>query len=156
MIENLRELIGGHETIQRATERFYKKVWEDEHLCHIFRRTDMAHLRSRPVMFIFMLLGGRIYTGKDIHDAHALARDHGLNAAHFDLFLKYFRGSLKGFSNTHLNGRKDHSTDRPDSVWFVGVESCTLRRRLKPERVIRRQIGIAATVSGPHWLLNFD
>ena len=95
MIENLLELIGGREVIQRATERFYTKVLDDEHLSHFFRRTDMAHLRSRQVMFISMLLGGRIYTGTDIHDAHALARDHGLNAAHFDLFLKYFRAALE-------------------------------------------------------------
>src|SRR5512142_3185395 len=95
MIEDLLELIGGRETIQRATERFYKRVLEDEHLCHFFRRTDMAHLQSRQVMFISIILGGRIYTGKDIHDAHALARGHGLSAAHFDLFLKYFRAALE-------------------------------------------------------------
>ena len=55
----------------------------------------MAHLRSRQAMFISMLLGGRVYTGKSIHDAHARSRDHGLSHAHFDLFLKHFRLALE-------------------------------------------------------------
>lgn len=95
MIENLLELIGGRQTIQLATERFYAKVLEDDQLQHFFRRTDIAHLRSRQVMFISMLLGGGAYTGKNIHEAHALARDHGLSDAHFDLFLKHFRAALE-------------------------------------------------------------
>ena len=95
MIENLYDLIGGRQTIKAATERFYEKVLEDDSLRHFFGQTDMAHLRSRQVMFISMLLGGRVYTGKDIHGAHADARDHGLNDAHFDLFLKHFRAALE-------------------------------------------------------------
>ena len=46
-------------------------------------------------MFVSMLLGGRVYTGKNIHDAHALSRDRGLNDAHFDLFLQHFRTALE-------------------------------------------------------------
>jgi len=95
MIENLYELIGGHRTIEAATERFYKKVLEDDNLRQFFKRTDMAHLRSRQVMFISMLFGGRMYTGKDIHSAHALARSHGLNHAHFDMFIQHFRAALQ-------------------------------------------------------------
>jgi hemoglobin len=60
-----------------------------------FKRTDMAHLRARQSMFISMLLGGQIvYTGKDIHAAHALARQKGLNETHFDTFLIHFREAL--------------------------------------------------------------
>jgi len=95
MDENLLQMIGGRETIQPATKRFYEKVLDDERLRHFFRRTDMAHLHSRQVMFISMLLGGGVYTGKDIHGAHALARDHGLTDAHFDLFLQHFRAALE-------------------------------------------------------------
>jgi truncated hemoglobin YjbI len=47
-------------------------------------------------MFISMLLGGRVvYTGNDIHAAHALAREHGLNDRHFDRFLTHFREALR-------------------------------------------------------------
>ena len=46
-------------------------------------------------MFISMLLGGRVYTGKEIHAAHAAVRDHGLTAAQFDLFLDHFRTALQ-------------------------------------------------------------
>jgi hemoglobin len=95
LIENLHELVGGHQVIQAATERFYRKILEDENLHHFFGQTDMAHLRSRQVMFITMLLGGGVYTGKDIRVAHAEARVHGLKDEHFDLFLKHFRSALE-------------------------------------------------------------
>ena len=95
MIEDLYELIGGRSTVEAATELFYNKVLEDDNLRHFFERVDTAHLRSRQIMFLSMLLGGRVYTSKDIHDAHARSRDHGLNDAHFDLFLKHFRAALK-------------------------------------------------------------
>jgi len=56
----------------------------------------MAHLHARQSMFISMLLGGRVvYTGKNIHEAHALSRSHGLNDKHFGLFLKHFREALE-------------------------------------------------------------
>ena len=94
MIENLFDLIGGRQTIKAATERFDEKVLEDDSLRHFFIQTDMAHLRSRQVMFISMLFGGGVYTGRDLHDAHALSRNEGLNDGHFDLFLKHFRAAL--------------------------------------------------------------
>lgn len=95
MIEDLLDLIGGRETIQAATDRFYERVLEDDSLRQFFTEADMAHLRSRQAMFISMLLGGGVYTGKDIHEAHAVARHDGLNAEHFDLFLKHFRTALE-------------------------------------------------------------
>jgi len=95
MIEDLYELIGGPGVVKAATELFYNKVLEDDILRHHFEGVNMAHLRSRQSMFVSMLLGGRVYTGKDIRDAHALSRAQGLNDAHFDLFLKHFRASLE-------------------------------------------------------------
>jgi hemoglobin len=95
MIEDLFDLIGGRSAIEAATKLFYDKVLHDDSLRHFFEGVDMAHLRSRQAMFISMLLGGRVYTGKSIPDAHARSRDHGLNDAHFDLFLKYFRAALE-------------------------------------------------------------
>jgi len=95
MIEDLFDLIGGRSVIKAATELFYDKVLHDDSLRHFFEGVDMAHLRSRQAMFISMLLGGRVYTGKDIRDAHARSRDQGLNGAHFDLFLRHFRAALE-------------------------------------------------------------
>lgn len=95
MIEDLLDLIGGRRTIEAATVLFYDKVLHDDNLRHFFEGVDMAHLRSRQGMFISMLLGGRVYTGKDIHHAHARSRDQGLNETHFDLFLKHFRSALE-------------------------------------------------------------
>jgi hemoglobin len=96
MIDDLYDLIGGRRTIWAATESFYERVLADDSLHHFFKRTDMAHLRSRQSMFLTMLLGGRVvYTGKEIHGVHTWARNHGLNDAHFDTFLKHFRAALK-------------------------------------------------------------
>ena len=95
MIEDLYDLIGGRSTIEAATKLFYDKVLQDENLRDFFERVDMAHLRSRQSMFVSMLLAGSVYTGKNIRDAHAQSRDHGLTDAHFDLFLKHFRASLE-------------------------------------------------------------
>ena len=95
MVEDLYELIGGRETIESATEVFYEKVMRDENLRHFFEGVDIAHLRSRQAMFVSMLLGGRVYTGKNIREAHARSRDHGLNDQHFDQFLAHFRAALE-------------------------------------------------------------
>jgi len=95
MIDKLYELVGGRHTISAATERFYKKVLEDDGLRPFFSGTDMDHLRSRQLMFISMLLSGGEYQGKDIRSAHAQARSQGLNDAHFDRFLKHFRAALE-------------------------------------------------------------
>jgi len=95
MIENLYELVGGHEVIKAATDCFYQRILDDADLRHFFGEADIAHLRSRQLMFITMLLGGGVYTGKDIHGAHAQARGHGLNDTHFDLFLTHFRAALE-------------------------------------------------------------
>ncbi len=95
MIDDLYELIGGRLTIRAATESFYRKVKADETLRHFFERADMENLNARQSMFISMLLGGRVvYTGKDMGAAHARAREHALNDAHFDTFLKHFRAAL--------------------------------------------------------------
>ena len=95
MVEDILDMIGGRSTIKDATELFYDKVLQDVSLRQFFEGVDMAHLRSRQTMFISMLLGGRVHTGKNIHDAHARSRDHGLKDVHFDLFLKHFRAALE-------------------------------------------------------------
>jgi hemoglobin len=95
MIEDLYELIGGRSTIEAATELFYAKILQDDNLRHFFDGVDIADLRSRQAMFVSMLLGGRVYTGKDIHDAHARSRDLGLNDQHYDQFLAHFRAALE-------------------------------------------------------------
>jgi hemoglobin len=95
VIDDLYDLIGGKQTVWAATESFYRRVFEDDTLRPFFKSTDMAQLYARQNMFISMLLGGRVvYTGKDIHAAHAQAREQGLNDGHFDRFLKHFREAL--------------------------------------------------------------
>jgi hemoglobin len=95
VIDELYDLIGGKRTVWAATEAFYRRVFADDTLQPFFKSTDMAQLRARQSMFISMLLGGRIvYTGKDIHAAHAHARKQGLNDGHFDRFVGHFREAL--------------------------------------------------------------
>ena len=95
MIEDLYDLIGGQNIIEAATKIFYDKVSQDDNLRHFFEKVDMTDLRSRQSMFVSMLLAGRVYTGKNIRDAHAGSRDCGLTDAHFDLFLQHFRAALE-------------------------------------------------------------
>jgi hemoglobin len=95
LIDDLYDLIGGRQTVWSANQAFYRRVLADNTLRPFFKSTDMAELRARQSMFISMLLGGRIvYTGKDIHAAHAHAREQGLNDGHFDGFLGHFRKAL--------------------------------------------------------------
>jgi hemoglobin len=95
VIDDLYDLIGGKQTVGAATEAFYRRVFADDTLSPFFKTTDLAQLCSRQSMFISMLLGGRVvYSGKDIHAAHAPARGQGLNDGHFDRFLKHFREAL--------------------------------------------------------------
>jgi len=95
VINDLYDLIGGKEIVRAATEAFYRRVFADNTLSPFFKTTDMAQLSSRQSMFISMLLGGRaLYTGKDLHSAHAQARDQGLNDGHFDRFLGHFQKAL--------------------------------------------------------------
>jgi hemoglobin len=95
VIDDLYDLIGGRQIVGAATESFYRKVLADDTLRPFFKSTDMAQLRARQSMFISMLLGGRIvYSGKDIHAAHAHAREQGLNEGHFDRFLSHFLEAL--------------------------------------------------------------
>jgi len=95
VIDDLYDLIGGRQTVWAATESFYRRVLADNTLFPFFKTADMAQLRSRQSMFISMLLGGRgVYTSKNIHAAHAHAREQGLNDGHFDRFLKHFREAL--------------------------------------------------------------
>ena len=116
MIENLYELVGGQETIKAATERFYERVMKDEKLRQFFKGADMARLRSRQVMFISMLLGGRVYTGKEIHAAHAGVREHGLDGAQFELFLQHFRAALEEVGVKPENAEKIASSLWPPAT----------------------------------------
>jgi hemoglobin len=95
MIDKLYDLIGGNRTVWAATEAFYRRVLADDTIRRFFDTTDMAQLRTRQSMFISMLLGGAVvYTGKDIAEAHAHARQQGLNDVNFDRFLNHFREAL--------------------------------------------------------------
>lgn len=93
--DDLYDLIGGSRTVKAATESFYRRVFADDKLRPFFKTTNMAQLVARQSMFISMLTGGRVvYTGRDIHAAHAQAREQGLNDGHFDWFLEHFREAL--------------------------------------------------------------
>ena len=95
MVDTLYELIGGRRTIQAAVDSFYRAVLADPVLTPFFSHTNMADLRAGQSMFLSMLLGGeKVYTGKNIRDAHAGARAQGLTDAHFDAILKHFHAAL--------------------------------------------------------------
>ena len=95
MIDKLYETIGGSRTIWAATESFYRKVLDDPTLQPFFGSADMKRLQAEQSMFVSMLLGAEVvFTGRDIHGAHANSRELGLTDAHFDAFLAHFRAAL--------------------------------------------------------------
>ena len=96
MIDRLYDKIGGSDTINELVQIFYDRVQADTRLGPFFPHTDMATLRAQQAMFITMLLGGsRSFNGRDLTTAHADARAHGLNDAHFDALLEHFEKSLQ-------------------------------------------------------------
>jgi len=95
MIDKLYESIGGSRTIWAATESFYRRVLDDPKLRPFFETADMKRLQAEQSMFVSMLLGAQVvFTGKNMHSAHADSRARGLNDAHFDAFLGHFRAAL--------------------------------------------------------------
>jgi|GEM_PF-2340455 len=135
MVEDILDMIGGRSTIKDATELFYDKVLQDDSLRQFFEGVDMVHLRSRQTMFISMLLGGRVHTGKNIHDAHARSRDHGLKDVHFDLFLKHFRAALEevGVKPENVEKIMKRLESKCLGDLCVGLaRSCDFRTRLAP------------------------
>lgn len=95
MIDKLYESIGGSRTIWAATESFYRRVLDDPDLRPFFETTNMKRLQAEQSMFVSMLLGAQVvFTGRNIHSAHAHSRARGLNDAHFDAFLGHFRAAL--------------------------------------------------------------
>ena len=95
VLDDLYDTVGGNGTIEKAIVSFYQRVLADESLGRFFHSTDMVHLRSGQGMFVSMLLGGKaVYTGKDIHAAHAQARAEGLTGEHLDAFFSHFRDAL--------------------------------------------------------------
>ena len=96
MLDTLHEMIGGRELVSAAIQVFYDRVLQDETLRHFFAASDMARVRAGQVMFVSMLLGGKVvYTGKDLSSAHAGARGQGLTDVHFTAFLAHFRAALE-------------------------------------------------------------
>ena len=90
------ERIGGRPVIQAAVDAFYRRVLGDPVLAPFFKHAEMGALRSGQSMFLSMLLGGqKVYTGKNIREAHAGARAQGLTDVHFDAILQHFQAALQ-------------------------------------------------------------
>ena len=96
MSDTLYETIGGRLRINAAVDLFYAKVFADDSVRPFFEGVDMPGLYGRQSMFVSMLLGGKkVYSGKDLDQAHAGARMKGMTDAHFDTLLTHFRAALK-------------------------------------------------------------
>lgn len=95
MADTLLEAIGGGFRIQAAVEEFYRRVFADKSVQHFFEGVDGQGLCARQSMFVSMLLGGKkVYTGRDIREAHASSRMKGMTDAHFDTILRHFRNAM--------------------------------------------------------------
>jgi hemoglobin len=66
------EQVGGHGVIKSAVSVFYDRVVGDEALAHWFEGIDLSRLRAHQRAFLSAALDGpQLFTGKDLHTAHA-------------------------------------------------------------------------------------
>jgi hemoglobin len=87
--------IGGAPAVRAALNAFYPRVLADETLGPFFLGVDIERLKKIQEGFFAMALGGpNTYTGRRLHDAHARARQRGVDGEAFDHFLRVFNGVL--------------------------------------------------------------
>ena len=92
----LYDQIGGKESIQKAVDLFYKKIFMDGRVSHFFDNTDMRRLYTHQSQFLSYVLGGPDeYKGMDIREAHKdLVEKRGLEERHFDIIAEHLLATL--------------------------------------------------------------
>ena len=86
----LYQQIGGEQALDLFVDRFYEKILDDDTLRPFFYYTSMYHQKKHQKRFLARAFGGPAeYTGKELYDAHDIARKSGLNESHFDLVARY-------------------------------------------------------------------
>ena len=92
----LYDQIGGKESIQKAVDLFFKKIFMDGRVSHFFDNTDMRRLYAHQSQFLSFALGGpEEYKGRDIREAHKdLVEKHGLEEKHFDIVAEHLLATL--------------------------------------------------------------
>src|SRR5262245_4412299 len=87
--------IGGAPALRAARNAFYARVLADATLSPFFLGVDIERLKQAQEGFFAASMGGpSAYSGRSLLDAHARARQRGVNETEFDHFLSVFKGVL--------------------------------------------------------------
>ena len=82
----------GETVIAEIVDRFYGKVLDDPEIGEFFKYTSMPRLRKMQREFFATALGGpTTYSGRDIHDMHAML---GIERHHFSRFVELLIDSM--------------------------------------------------------------
>ncbi|WP_068776675.1 group 1 truncated hemoglobin [Paenibacillus sp. FJAT-26967] len=92
MKDSLYHKLGGKEAIAQVVEDFYKRVLADETVNSYFLHTDMDKQRRHQTAFISYALGGAVYSGRSMAEAH---KGMNLQPQHFDAIVTHLKASLK-------------------------------------------------------------
>jgi hemoglobin len=96
------DMIGGAAALETIVDAFYHRVIGDEELAPFFTDTDMRRMRAKQKGFLLMALGSpALYTGRDLDQAHARLRAHGMNAQHVEKVIGIVIAVLEGAGAPH-------------------------------------------------------
>lgn len=95
-MSTLFERIGGHETVDKAVDIFYKKMLADDKVAPFFDRTYMPVQHPMQKTFLTMAFGGPSnYPGRSLSVTHKPLVENGLNDEHVDITIGYISETLK-------------------------------------------------------------
>lgn len=93
---SLYDELGGGEAIAVALDIFYDKVMADPEVAVFFEGVDVERVKTKQKAFLSIAFGGEAdYTGRGLGEAHARARQHGLDDERFDRFMGHFEVTLR-------------------------------------------------------------
>lgn len=93
-MSSIYDSIGGAPAVHAAVDDFYRRILADPDLAPMFAGRNMDRLKSHQRAFIAAALGGaEIYSGRDMHTAHAHL---GVSNDDFDAVVAHLVDTLAG------------------------------------------------------------
>lgn len=88
------EQIGGKPAVAAAVDDLYVRIFDDPEVADYFTGVDMTRQKTHLRAFVAAALGGpELYTGRDMHTAHAPL---GVTHAAFDRVVEHLAAALDG------------------------------------------------------------
>ncbi|MDZ4774169.1 MAG: group 1 truncated hemoglobin [Planctomycetota bacterium] len=91
----LYQRLGGAAAMEKAVDRFYRRMLKDPRVARFFEGVDMQQQAAKQRGFLTMVTGGpHAYTGKDMRDGHAHLLAKGLDDSHVDVVIEHLGAIL--------------------------------------------------------------